>query len=101
MCYHFGRGVKKDRRKAVKWYTKAAEQGADIAQYNLAFLYENGIGVEKDSTKAVSWYTEAVKQGNKKAQEKIDSIYDRQIERWVDIEGKALGFYSDNDSTPF
>ncbi|WP_416338517.1 hypothetical protein [Methanocorpusculum sp.] len=30
--------MEKDRKKAAYWYTKAAEQGDPIAQYNLSNL---------------------------------------------------------------
>ena len=30
--------------KAVEWFRKAAEQGNDVAQYNLAMCYERGEG---------------------------------------------------------
>lgn len=35
-CYEDGDGVEVDMQKAVMWYTKAAVQGLDDAQYSLA-----------------------------------------------------------------
>ena len=35
LCYAEGRGVEKDEREAVKWYTKAAKQGDPDAQKKL------------------------------------------------------------------
>ncbi|WP_415668886.1 tetratricopeptide repeat protein, partial [Vibrio rarus] len=43
--YNTGEGVLQDYKLAVKWYTKAAEQGVAEAQYNLALMYYNGQGV--------------------------------------------------------
>ena len=38
----------KDKAEAVKWFSKAAEQGHAVAQYNLGECYLNGCGVAKD-----------------------------------------------------
>jgi len=35
-CYVFGIGTKVDKKKALFWYTKAAEQGDDCAKWSLA-----------------------------------------------------------------
>ncbi|MBT6530010.1 MAG: sel1 repeat family protein [Betaproteobacteria bacterium] len=40
--YANGEGVPEDDATAVMWYTKAAEQGHAIAQFNLGFMYANG-----------------------------------------------------------
>ena len=40
--------IEKDYGEAVKWYTKAAQQGHAFAQNDLGMMYENGEGVEKD-----------------------------------------------------
>lgn len=49
--------------KAVYWFSKAAEKGDAVAQYNLASCYENGNCVKQDGDKAVYWYTKAAEQG--------------------------------------
>ncbi len=36
--YHNGLGVAQSNREAVRWYRKAAEQGDEIAQSNLAAM---------------------------------------------------------------
>jgi len=40
----YGFGGEKDMDKAVRWYTKAAEQGCLRSQYNLGTIYCNGVG---------------------------------------------------------
>jgi TPR repeat protein len=40
----------------VKWYRKAAEQGAAKAQNNLGGMYGNGKGVPQDYVQAHKWY---------------------------------------------
>ena len=37
--YYNGDGVLKDYKQALKWFTKAAEQGYADAQYNLGIMY--------------------------------------------------------------
>ena len=53
--YDKGEGVPQDYKEAVKWYTKAAEQGDVDAQYNLGLMYYNGEGVPKDLVQAYAW----------------------------------------------
>ncbi len=57
-------GVTKDLKKAVEYFTKAAEQGHASAQADLGDCYFYGYGVYKDSDKAVEWYRKAAEQGN-------------------------------------
>ncbi|MBP5419901.1 MAG: SEL1-like repeat protein [Bacteroidales bacterium] len=64
-----------DYKKAVEWYTKAAEQGDARAQCNLGYCYENGRGVEQDYQKAVEWYTKAAEQGYASAQNNLRCCY--------------------------
>ena len=35
ICYKNGKGVRKNLKKAVEWFTKAAEQGNVSAQFNV------------------------------------------------------------------
>ena len=60
-CYKDGKGVDKDRAKAVSWFSKAAQQGNSDAQYHLGKSYLKGKGVAADRKKASSWLKKAVK----------------------------------------
>ena len=40
---------------AIKWYTLAAEQGHDSAQFELGFIYDFGTGVSKNPHAAIKW----------------------------------------------
>lgn len=60
-CYENGDWVEKNLEEAVKWYTKAANQGYAKAQYNLALSYDKGEGVAKNDSEAMKWYLKAVK----------------------------------------
>ena len=59
-CYKDGRGVEKDRKKAVAWFSKAAKQDNADGQYALGKSYLKGKGVEADEKKAKSWLLKAV-----------------------------------------
>ena len=69
--YCYGKDVKKDYKKAVKWYSKSAVQGHAVAQFNLASCYYNGCGVERDLKKAVEWWTKSAEQGYSDAQNSL------------------------------
>ncbi len=66
--YFYGLGVAKDYGEAVRWYTKAAEQGNGEAQKGLGDCYYYGLGVAKDYGEAVRWYAKAAEQGLASAQ---------------------------------
>lgn len=101
ICYFTGKGVAKDKAEAMKWFSKAAEQGnahaqyclgimadsmnesvkwyikaADqghrAAQYELGYCYFNGIGIDKDIDKGLEWIKKAANQGNKDAKDWLD-----------------------------
>ena len=54
--YNKGEGVPKDYKQAIYWYTKAAEQGDDEAQFNLGLMYYEGQGVPKDYIQTYAWW---------------------------------------------
>jgi uncharacterized protein len=56
-------------------FSVAAEEGLDLAQYNLAILYFMGQGVEKDVASAFKWTKAAAEQGHTAAQYNLGSLY--------------------------
>jgi TPR repeat protein len=56
-------------------FSLAAEEGLDLAQYNLAILYFMGQGVEKDVGMAFKWTETAALQGHQAAQYNLGSLY--------------------------
>ena len=68
-------GVEKDRAEARRWYSLAAEQGWQKAQYNLALMYKKGHGGPKDYVQAYMWLLLAEAQGS--------SLEIRHHLRWV------------------
>jgi TPR repeat protein len=47
--YAIGRGVIKNERTAVDWYTKAAKQGYAVAQKNLLLIHKKNIKAQKEA----------------------------------------------------
>ena len=62
--------------KAVFWLEKAAEQGYDYAQYQLAINYEKGLGVTKDYEKAAYYFLLSAKQGFKSSMFELATSYE-------------------------
>lgn len=50
--YFNGNGVKRDYDKAFEWYTKSADNGNVVSQYNMALSYYNGNHLKQDFNKA-------------------------------------------------
>lgn len=60
-----GRGVlKRDRKQALYWFTKAAEQGDSRAASYLGDIYLYGNGVTKDNVQAKYWLQQAAAGGD-------------------------------------
>lgn len=66
-----------DYNRAVKYFTKAANQGHLQAQLDLAEIYDQGVsgdGIDKDPNVALKWYRMAADQGHAESQFKCASI---------------------------
>jgi len=68
-------GLNRDIKKAVQWYTSAAEQGHIEAKVTLGMMYAEGKELPKDWQRAVRWYTKAAEQGNGGAQSILSTMY--------------------------
>jgi len=64
-----------DFETALREFTGAAEQGLDLAQYNLGVLYYSGLGVTADHNKAYEWTKKAAEQGHLAAQFNLGTLY--------------------------
>jgi TPR repeat protein len=63
--YYTGKGgVAQDRAEALRWYSKAAEQGDAFAQVSLGVMYANGICTPRNPVIAVAWFRQAANQGD-------------------------------------
>ena len=65
--YMTGKGVKKDYKKAFKFYEKSANQGDANAQFLLGNFYSLGEGVKQNYNIAKHWYGKACDNGIKDA----------------------------------
>ncbi len=63
ICYN-GLTGKKDFKRALSLYRRAALQGDIQAQYNVGLMYAGGIGTPVDTVRAYAWYSLAASQGN-------------------------------------
>ncbi len=75
--YDDGEGVLEDYKAAVKWHTKAAEQGDAHAQGNLGGMYGNGDGVIQDNVYAHMWLNIASSNGVGNARDNRDIVAER------------------------
>ncbi len=72
--YSTGWGVSIDGKSAIEWYTLAAEQEDEVAQYNLGLIYVQGKLTNKNVATAKVWLGAAVKNGSKDAQKVLDML---------------------------
>ena len=70
--YYHGDGVPQDYGEAMKWHSKAGEQGNASAQDSLGIMYAEGQGVRQDIVQAHMWFDLAAAQGDDKAKENRD-----------------------------
>lgn len=64
-----------DFETAFREFTVAAEEGLDLAQYNLGILYYTGQGVARDFNEAYRWTLAAAEQGHVAAQFNLGTLY--------------------------
>lgn len=96
VVYAKGRGVPKDAKEAVKWYTKSAEQGHAKAQFNLVMMYKNGEGAPQDYPESVDDLLNYAKEGLI-AKAKIQSD-PKGGEEWYVIQGNFFNSGFDPES---
>lgn len=72
-----GSGVPQDYKQAVRWFTKAAEQGDDGAQSLLGNLYALGQGVLQDYGRAHMWFNLATANGHERGSENRDNVAEK------------------------
>ena len=65
----------KDEVEAVKWYTRAAESGHAMSQYDLGFMLCLGEGAEKDVAKGLWWLEQAVANGEPYAARVLSDVH--------------------------
>ena len=78
-AYKYGEGVQTNAPEAIRWYTKAAEQGDEAAPSELGGIYWAGEGVDMDVKKAAEWYIKAVERGDTTATTSLQIILEDQL----------------------
>eukprot|EP00271_Cylindrocystis_brebissonii_P011646 TRINITY_DN29544_c0_g1_i1.p1 TRINITY_DN29544_c0_g1~~TRINITY_DN29544_c0_g1_i1.p1 ORF type:complete len:338 (-),score=47.55 TRINITY_DN29544_c0_g1_i1:317-1213(-) len=71
ILYFEGKGVPRNREKAVELFRQAAEAKIALAQYKLGFCLYQGKGIQQDLKEAVSWFMMAAHQGHADAQRMV------------------------------
>lgn len=64
-----------DYDTALREFTKAADAGLHLAQYNLGVMYFSGTGVPQDYALAYQWTRQAAEQGHINAQYNLGTLY--------------------------
>ena len=94
--YYYGLpliGLDIDYSQAAEWYEKAAKNGLDHAQNNLANMYAYGVGVAQNYEKAFYWYSQAAERMNQEAMSNMANCY--YLGRGVEQDyGKAAEFHT-------
>lgn len=94
-AYYGGYGTKKNRKKELKCYEKAAKMGYAIAYYNLAQYYYSNPKKTKNSVKLMmKYYRLAAEMGYVKAQFALGAIY-LNGHKYVSIDYKLAFHYTD------
>jgi uncharacterized protein len=65
-----------DFATALRLFRPLADQGDDVAQFDLGVMYNKGWGVPRDYVQAAKWYRLAAAQGNADAQYNLGILYD-------------------------
>ena len=68
LCYESGVGVKKNAKKAAKWFKKAADGGDVDGMVGIARYYALGKGVNKNEQEAMKYFKKAAEEGNAESQ---------------------------------
>jgi TPR repeat protein len=77
IMYDYGQGVKKDPKKSLDWYLKAAGQGQSAVQYQIGVKYFRGDGTRQDYGEAAKWWGMAATGGQVEAQFNLGLMYYR------------------------
>lgn len=75
LAFEFEQQKKYD--EAIKWYTRAADQGYGVSRMNLAQMHEKGIGTTQNMAEAKKWYRKAMEAGSGEALYRLASLSDK------------------------
>lgn len=75
-CYHWGKGVARDTKKAKLYYEKAVELGDTYAMCQIGVMYKRGDGVRQSDKKAVKWFKRAALLNDARANYLLANMYE-------------------------
>lgn len=61
--FNQGKGIDRNEKEAIAWFTKAAEQGFNHAYLNLYLYYSNDSNIYADAKKAFEWLKKSAENG--------------------------------------
>ncbi len=73
--YYRGENVKKNPKKAFKWFMKAANQNIPEAQFYIGSMYRYGYGIKKNLKKSVEWLKKSADKDYARAQYILAGMY--------------------------
>lgn len=73
--YYFGKEVKKDYKKALQCFLKAAECGDEYGEAYVGLFYDKGYAVNPNYLVAFNWYYRAAMKGNAFSQNSLGLLY--------------------------
>ena len=75
--YANGKGVPQDDKLAVKWHTRAAENGQAGSQLELSKMYEQGKGIPQDNVYALMWRKIVASSGGVKEARETNALLEK------------------------
>lgn len=87
-CLFYGKGIKKDVKKAFEYLKQAAEKGNDNAQARVGCCFYYGRGVDINKEEAVKWFYLSANKGNPIGEKLLGECY---IKAEGVAENKRLG----------
>lgn len=74
--YSTGRGILRDKPKALSFYMRASEMGDSVSMCNIASVYMfDGDGIQEDDAKAMEWAQKSIDHGYMDAYATLGIIY--------------------------
>ena len=87
--YENGSWADYDKKEALRWFKKAAEQGHAEAQFLLGNKYLQGDVVLKDPSEAINWFSKAASQDHAEAQYELGLAYINQKDQKNSLKNAA------------
>jgi len=86
LMYNFGSGVAKDIKLALKYYTKAANNGLAIAMFNLGSIYYHGTETNRNCKLSLEWWIKGSSLNNARCMHGLGILYENGIEVDINLE---------------